>query len=108
MRLAIACVDVDRFKDINDTLGHHAGDQLICGLADRLREAVRDDDFVARLGGDEFAILRNCRDDADADALLAAVRGCFGKPFPITGHLVEANASAGIAFAAGRAARSRI
>ena len=71
MRLAIACVDVDRFKDINDTLGHHAGDQLICGLADRLREAVREDDFVARLGGDEFAILRNCRDDADGDALLA-------------------------------------
>jgi len=98
-RLAIACVDVDRFKDINDTLGHHAGDQLICGLADRLRDAVRKDDFIARLGGDEFAVLRNCRDDAEADALLAAVRGCFADPFRITGHLVEANASAGIAFA---------
>jgi diguanylate cyclase (GGDEF)-like protein len=97
-RLAIACVDVDRFKDINDTLGHHAGDQLICGLADRLRGAVRDEDFVARLGGDEFAILRNCRGDADADALLATVRDAFAEPFRITGHLVEANASAGIAF----------
>ncbi len=102
-RLAIACVDVDRFKDINDTLGHHAGDQLICGLADRLRAAVRDDDFIARLGGDEFAVLRNCRDDDDADGLLATIRRCFGEPFRITGHLVEANASAGIAFAeAGR------
>ncbi|HYN45105.1 MAG TPA: bifunctional diguanylate cyclase/phosphodiesterase, partial [Allosphingosinicella sp.] len=98
-RLAIACVDVDRFKDINDTLGHHAGDQLIRGLADRLRGAVGGDDFIARLGGDEFAVLRICRDDEDADALLAAVRGCFGEPFRITGHLVEANASAGIAFA---------
>jgi diguanylate cyclase (GGDEF)-like protein len=102
-RLAIACVDVDRFKDINDTLGHHAGDQLICGLADRLREAVRAEDFVARLGGDEFAILRKCRDDADADALMAAVRATFAEPFRVTGHLIEANASAGIAFAqAGR------
>jgi len=98
-RLAIACVDVDRFKDINDTLGHHAGDQLICGLADRLRGAVREDDFVARLGGDEFAILRNCSDDEDADSLLAAVRQSFNEPFRITGHLIEANASAGIAFA---------
>ncbi|HYI49185.1 MAG TPA: EAL domain-containing protein [Allosphingosinicella sp.] len=102
-RLAIACVDVDRFKDINDTLGHHAGDQLICGLADRLREVVREDDFIARLGGDEFAVVRNCRDDKDADALLATVRECFGTPFRVTGHLLEANASVGIAFAeAGR------
>jgi diguanylate cyclase (GGDEF)-like protein len=102
-RLAIACVDVDRFKDINDTLGHHAGDQLIRGLADRLSEAVRAEDFVARLGGDEFAILRKCRDDADADALMAAVRATFAEPFRVTGHLIEANASAGIAFAqAGR------
>ncbi|HEY5710274.1 MAG TPA: EAL domain-containing protein [Allosphingosinicella sp.] len=97
-RLAIACVDVDRFKDINDTLGHHAGDELIRGLADRLRATVRDSDFVARLGGDEFAILRNCRGNADVDAMLADVRSCFADPFPITGHLVEANASVGIAF----------
>jgi len=87
LHLAVTCVDVDRFKDINDTLGHHAGDQLIRGLADRLRAAVREDDFVARLGGDEFAILRCCRDDEDADGLLAVVRGCFGAPFPIIGQL---------------------
>ncbi|HVQ08494.1 MAG TPA: EAL domain-containing protein [Allosphingosinicella sp.] len=102
-RLAIACVDVDRFKDINDTLGHHAGDQLIRGLAERLRATVREDDFVARLGGDEFAVVRNCRDDADSESLLATVRDCFGTPFRVTGHLLEANASVGIAFAeAGR------
>jgi diguanylate cyclase (GGDEF)-like protein len=100
-RLAIACVDVDRFKDINDTLGHHAGDQLICGLADRLRDTVREDDFVARLGGDEFAILRECRGDAgaDADDLLAAIRACLAEPFAVVGHRIEANASVGIAFA---------
>jgi diguanylate cyclase (GGDEF)-like protein len=102
-RLAIACVDVDRFKDINDTLGHHAGDQLICALADRLRETVPESDFVARLGGDEFAVMRNCASDEDAEALLATVRACFATPFRITGHLVEANASVGVAFAeAGR------
>jgi diguanylate cyclase (GGDEF)-like protein len=97
--LAIACVDVDRFKDINDTLGHHAGDQLIRVLADRLREAVREGDFIARLGGDEFAVLRACGDAQDADTLLANIRDCFRMPFRVVGHLVEANASAGVAFA---------
>jgi diguanylate cyclase (GGDEF)-like protein len=97
--LTIACVDVDRFKDINDTLGHHAGDQLICALANRLRGAVRENDFIARLGGDEFAVLRNCRDAEDAEGLLANIRDCFRSPFRTVGHLVEANASVGIAFA---------
>jgi diguanylate cyclase (GGDEF)-like protein len=98
-RLAIACVDVDRFKDINDTLGHHAGDQLICILADRLREVVREGDFIARLGGDEFAVLRNCRDVDDSDSLLADIRDCFRLPYRVVGHLIETNASAGVAFA---------
>ena len=97
--LAIACVDVDRFKDINDTLGHHAGDQLIRSLADRLRGAVREDDFIARLGGDEFAVMRSCRDADDGETLLANIRDCFRSPFRVVGHLVEANASAGVAFA---------
>jgi len=95
-QLAIACVDVDRFKDINDTLGHHAGDQLICGLAARLRQSVKGSDFVARLGGDEFAVLRNCEEPGDADALLELIRTCFKAPFAVNGQLVEANASAGL------------
>ncbi len=98
-RLAIACVDVDRFKDINDTLGHHAGDQLIRHLADRLRGAVREADFIARLGGDEFAVMRLCRDTGDDENLLANIRDCFRSPFRVVGHLVEANASVGVAFA---------
>jgi diguanylate cyclase (GGDEF)-like protein len=97
--LAVACVDVDRFKDINDTLGHHAGDQLIRCLADRLRNAIRENDFIARLGGDEFAVMRNCGDSADSESLLAEVRDCFRSPFRVVGHLVEANASVGVAFA---------
>ncbi len=97
--LAVACVDVDRFKDINDTLGHHAGDQLIRSLADRLRGAVREGDFISRLGGDEFAVMRNCRDAGDGETLLANIRDCFRSPFRVVGHLIEANASAGVAFA---------
>jgi diguanylate cyclase (GGDEF)-like protein len=97
--LAVACVDVDRFKDINDTLGHHAGDQLIRCLADRLRTAIRENDFIARLGGDEFAVMRNCGDSADSESLLAEIRDCFRAPFRVVGHLVEANASVGVAFA---------
>ena len=98
--LAIACVDVDRFKDINDTLGHHAGDQLIRILSDRLRDVVREGDFIARLGGDEFAVMRSCRESEDGDGLLADIRDCFRLPFRVVGHLIEANASVGIAFAA--------
>src|SRR6218665_3920812 len=97
--LAIACVDVDRFKDINDTLGHHTRDQLIPSLADRLRRAMREGDFIARLGGDEFAVMRNCRDAEDGEGLLADLRDCFRTPFRVVGHLVEANSSVGVAFA---------
>src|SRR5262249_9771534 len=55
--LAVAMVDLDRFKELNDTLGHHAGDLLLAQLGPRLREVVGDAGFVARLGGDEFALL---------------------------------------------------
>jgi diguanylate cyclase (GGDEF)-like protein len=97
--LTVASVDIDRFKDINDTLGHHAGDQLICGLARRLRQSVRGSDFVARLGGDEFAVLRRCDGQVEADDLQAVIRSCFDDPFAVNGHLVEANASTGITIA---------
>ncbi len=96
-RLAIACIDIDRFKDINDTLGHPAGDQLICEVATRLKKAVPATDFVARLGGDEFAILRDCSDGKDVDGLLDLILSCFRDPFPIHGQLVEASGSTGLA-----------
>ncbi len=97
-RLAVACLDLDRFKDINDTLGHNAGDQLIQRVAERLQQTLAPGDFVARLGGDEFAVLGNCATAFDADDLTARVARCFHEPLPVSGHLVETSASIGLAF----------
>ncbi len=97
MPVAIACIDIDRFKDINDTLGHSAGDQLIRGLAARLRAEITEEDFLARLGGDEFAVLRRCNSDAEAQDLISIIRACMREPFLVNGALIETNASVGLA-----------
>ncbi len=99
-RLTCAVIDLDRFKDINDTLGHAAGDQLIKVVANRLSTALRPDDFVARLGGDEFAILRNCRGLSDAEDLTTRITSVFARPFPVMGHDIETAASVGISMSA--------
>ncbi len=96
-RLACAIIDLDRFKDINDTLGHAAGDTLIRAVANSLKHELRADDFIARLGGDEFAILRECEVLGDADELANAVSSVFAIPFPVNGHQLETSASVGIA-----------
>jgi diguanylate cyclase (GGDEF)-like protein len=96
-RLAVAVVDLDRFKDINDTLGHHSGDYLIKAVGERLNDGLEADDFVARLGGDEFAVLRVCRELSDADRLTTQITEVFALPFDVHGHKIEANASIGIA-----------
>ncbi len=94
--LAIACVDLDRFKDINDTLGHQAGDELIMAVAKRLSEIVGEGDVVARLGGDELAVIRLCNSAESSDSLSREISACFVRPFDIVGHQIEANASVGI------------
>jgi len=92
---ALMVLDVDNFKLINDTLGHDAGDALLCAFADRLTRAVGAQSVVARLGGDEFAILLKCNSDADiqetADRIFAELRF----PFRHEGRLMECNASIG-------------
>ncbi len=98
-RMAVACVDLDRFKDINDTLGHNAGDELIKAVAARLQSRLRTDDTLARLGGDEFAIMRPVFGDKDVQDLSDMIAGCFSESFAVMGHLIEANASTGLAFA---------
>lgn len=76
-KLAVICVDLDRFKDVNDSMGHHAGDQLIQTVAQRLREICANAELIARLGGDEFIVLFKCEDQAGAkvlaDRIVAAV-----------------------------------
>lgn len=95
-------IDLDRFKPVNDALGHNAGDQLLCEVASRLRRCARENDFVARVGGDEFAILLSCEPDrtspsdlaeAVAERILTAISGRFS----IDGSSVQIGASIGIA-----------
>jgi diguanylate cyclase len=94
---AVLYFDIDYFKDINDTLGHAAGDTLLRELAGRLIDAVRVTDIVARLGGDEFAILQtNVRDLAAAGTLAASIGELVHVPFVINGNTVHVSCSIGI------------
>ena len=100
-------VDLDKFKPVNDTLGHAVGDALLKAVAKRLLAAVREGDGVFRLGGDEFAILVPCPDPAASDTLAtcdAIARRTvelLGRPFLIDGHMVGIGASVGIAVSEG-------
>jgi diguanylate cyclase (GGDEF)-like protein len=96
-QLSVLFVDVDDFKDINDGMGHQAGDVLLAAVAHRLVNAVRDGDFVARLGGDEFAIAVTDRDPAAARAVAHRVIDALEAPFAIGGARVTIGASVGVA-----------
>ena len=97
---AVLLVDLDRFKLVNDTLGHAIGDALLRKAADRLTSAASDGDVVARLGGDEFAVLQaDVRNPADAHALAARIVDLIGRPFLIDGQPVNVGASVGVAIA---------
>ena len=97
---AVLYLDLDRFKSINDTLGHPTGDALLQAVAERLRAIVRRGTTVARLGGDEFAIVQPCLDyPGDTDALAERIRNDLRKPFEVAGHQVAIGTSIGIAVA---------
>jgi diguanylate cyclase (GGDEF)-like protein len=99
-RLAILCLDLDRFKNINDTLGHPAGDELIRTLASRLTALVRGTDCVARLGGDEFAILLSpVTGSGELSGLCERIIEDVGKPFQLLGNSAFVGVSIGIAVA---------
>ena len=97
-RLAVMLIDLDRFKEVNDTLGHHSGDLLLQEVARRLRQPLRASDTVARLGGDEFAVLApGVRDAAEAIRLAEKLRGELASPIAIGGLALEVESSVGIA-----------
>ena len=97
---ALFCLDLDRFKTVNDTRGHPAGDALLRGVADRLSACVRETDTVARLGGDEFAILQAATGrEEDAEILAQRILAAVGAPYDLDGHRTEIGVSVGIAMA---------
>ncbi|MCB1863933.1 MAG: EAL domain-containing protein [Chromatiales bacterium] len=97
-RAAILFLDLDRFKNVNDSLGHTMGDALLSTVADRLRRMVREDDTVARLGGDEFVILMpEIRQDDDPRHVAQKIIDELARPVPIGGQSVSVGVSIGIA-----------
>lgn len=94
---ALLFVDLDGFKTVNDSLGHQAGDDLLCQVADRLQSRVRESDTLARMGGDEFAlILNDLRDPKDAPEVAKQYLDLFQKPFYIAGNDTKMSASIGL------------
>ncbi|HXW10551.1 MAG TPA: EAL domain-containing protein, partial [Steroidobacteraceae bacterium] len=96
--VAVMFLDLDNFKNVNDSLGHDAGDRLLQAAAQRLVKSTRPSDTVARLGGDEFAILlEGLRDERDVERLAGLVSASFGRPLLVDGRETETTASIGVA-----------
>ena len=96
--VGLCLLDLDRFKEVNDTLGHHVGDRLLELAAQRIQGALRPADVVARLGGDEFAVLLHpVRDEEAAVEVAQRIRGALVEPFHLEGLQLELEASAGVA-----------
>jgi diguanylate cyclase (GGDEF)-like protein/PAS domain S-box-containing protein len=97
-QIAVLFIDLDRFKIINDTLGHHAGDQLLQEAAERLRECLRDTDTIARQGGDEFVVLLEDfgKDEQYLVGVARKILGALAKPFMLMGQELSISASIGI------------
>jgi len=98
VKFAIMYMDLDRFKPVNDTLGHQIGDQLLMAVAGRLKMQVREIDTVSRFGGDEFAILvSEISTREDVANLAEKILGALREPYTLDGHTVSVTASLGIA-----------
>ncbi len=99
-RLAILFLDLDHFKQVNDTLGHSVGDALLCAVVDRVRECTRDADVLARLGGDEFAILQSdVEQPTSATHLAQRLIDQLSRSFDVKGHQIDIGVSIGISIA---------
>lgn len=97
-RTAVFCMDLDRFKEVNDTLGHMTGDALLKAVALRLRNCIKSTDTIARLGGDEFVIVQSVMTErADATALAQRICDMLTSPFDANGHQIAVQVSIGLA-----------
>jgi diguanylate cyclase (GGDEF)-like protein len=97
-RVAVFFVDLDRFKDINDSMGHEAGDILLKALSGRLKNCIRSGDMLARIGGDEFVVvLSNVKDDGTPEQVAESMLAALKEPFNLAGNEVFAGVSIGIA-----------
>jgi diguanylate cyclase (GGDEF)-like protein len=96
-RLALLFIDLDRFKQVNDTLGHAAGDMLLIGVAKRIQAALRGNDVAARFGGDEFAVMLGGVTTQQATAVAKRIISTVEQPYTIGGNQVSVGASIGIA-----------
>lgn len=95
-RFAVLFLDIDRFKIVNDSLGHLTGDKLLVGIAERLKSCVRPSDVIARLGGDEFTILLTIKEDIDALQIAERLLQKLSRPFKLDNYEVFTSASIGI------------
>jgi diguanylate cyclase (GGDEF)-like protein len=101
LAVAVLCLDLDRFKEVNDTLGHAYGDRMLVEVAELLRTGARDTDVVARVGGDEFLIMLADLDVQEAPQLAATVidriHGLLADPLPVDAVEVSIDVSIGLA-----------
>lgn len=95
--IAVLLMDLDRFKEVNDTLGHHYGDGLLQQVGERIRSALRGSDTVARLGGDEFGILMSRASGVGVTSAARKILSTLGERFTIENHMLDVRASIGIA-----------
>jgi diguanylate cyclase (GGDEF)-like protein/PAS domain S-box-containing protein len=99
-QFALLYIDIDEFKGINDSLGHHVGDELLKTVASRIRDCIKQDDLIARLGGDEFAVIQTgVAAAADVETFVARIYEAIRRPCECLGHQLSTDASIGVAIA---------
>ena len=96
-QIAVLFIDLDRFKSVNDSLGHHVGDKLLIAVAGRIGRAIREGDTLARFGGDEFVVIvEGLRSKDSAEGVARKIPGTLAAPFEIDGHTLNVSASIGV------------